>query len=131
GMSVLHPVPLEDGHEEDQGGWRYRVRRAPGPDVAWELHRHRDGGWELMHTSDELPVRPVDVVMGHHYTSTFPGSHFRSTLMVTRHLDGRHLTLTHDAVTERRPGEPTLHRPLRPGELGERLDELAVPLTAE
>jgi arylamine N-acetyltransferase len=129
GMSVLHPIRLEDGVEEDQGGWRYRVRRVPGDVPSWEMHRLRDGGWELMHTSDELPVRPVDVVMGHHYTSTHPASHFRSGLMITRHLDGRHLTITHDAVTERRAGEPTQHRPLRGGELEERLAELGVPLT--
>jgi N-hydroxyarylamine O-acetyltransferase len=115
--------------EEEQGGWRYRVRRAPGEEVAWEMHRLRDGGWELMHVSDEQPVRPVDVVMGHHFTSTFPDSHFRSTLMVTRHLNGRHLTVTAEAVTVRRPGEPTEHRALRYGELGDLLAELAVPLT--
>ena len=131
GMSVLRPIPLEDGHEENNGGWEYRVRRAAGGEVAWEMHRHRDGGWEFMHASDELPVRPVDVLMGHHYTSTFPTSHFRSTLMVTRHLDGRHLTVTANAVTVRRPGEPTEHRPLRDGELPERLEELGVPLTDE
>ena len=129
GMSVLRPIPLEDGAEEDQAGWRYRVRRIDGGDPAWELHRLREDGWELMHTSDDLPVRPVDVVVGHHYTSTFPASHFRSGLMVTRHLDGRHLTVTHDAVTVRRAGEPTEHRPLRDGELVELLHELAVPLT--
>jgi N-hydroxyarylamine O-acetyltransferase len=129
GMSVLHPIELADGVEEEQGGWRYRVRRAPGEEVAWEMHRLRDGGWELMHVSDEQPVRPVDVVMGHHFTSTFPDSHFRSTLMVTRHLNGRHLTVTAEAVTVRRPGEPTEHRALRYGELGDLLAELAVPLT--
>jgi N-hydroxyarylamine O-acetyltransferase len=131
GMSVLQPIPLEDGHEEDQGGWRYRVQRATGDEVAWEMYRHRDGGWEFMHSSDELPVRPVDVLMGHHYTSTFPASHFRSTLMVTRHLDGRHVSVTAAAVTVRRPGEPTEHRPLRDGELPERLEELGVPLTED
>lgn len=130
GMSVLRPIPLEDGHEENQG-WGYRVRRSADEHGGWEMHRHRDGGWEPMHFTDELPVRPVDVVMGHHYTSTFSASHFRSGLMVTRHLADRHLTLTHDAVTTRRPGQPTEHRPLREGELGERLDELAVPLTDE
>ena len=76
-------------------------------------------------------MRPVDVLMGHHYTSTFPTSHFRSTLMVTRHLDGRHLTVTANAVTVSCPGEPTEHRPLRDGELPERLEELGVPLTDE
>jgi arylamine N-acetyltransferase len=129
GMSVLCPIELTDGVEEDQNGWNYRVRRLDGDSPAWEMHRLRDGGWELMHTSDDLPVRPVDVAMGHHFTSTFPSSHFRSGLMVTRHLDGRHLTITHDAVTVRRAGEPTEHRPLRDGELVDRLVELAVPLT--
>jgi N-hydroxyarylamine O-acetyltransferase len=49
--------------------------------------------------------------------------------MVTRHLNGRHLTVTAEAVTVRRPGEPTEHRALRYGELGDLLAELAVPLT--
>lgn len=35
-------------------------------DGTWGLHRLREGGWELAHTTDELPVRPVDVVIGHH-----------------------------------------------------------------
>jgi arylamine N-acetyltransferase len=129
GMSVLRPIELADGFEEDQDGWRYRVRALDRDGPGWELHRLREGGWELMHTSDDLPVRPVDVLMGHHYTSTFPSSHFRSGLMVTRHLDGRHLTVPHDAVTIRRAGESTEHRPLRDWELVELLQELAVPLT--
>jgi N-hydroxyarylamine O-acetyltransferase len=49
--------------------------------------------------------------------------------MVTRHLDGRHVSVTANAVTVRRPGVPTEHRPLRDGELPERLDELGVPIT--
>ena len=130
GMSPLRPIPLRDGAHDDTGGWEHRVRRvdtgASGP--AWELHRLRDGGWELMHTTDELPVRPVDVVMGHHMTSTFPTSHFRSGLMVTRHLPDRHLTVTHEHVTTRRPGLPTELRPLDNGELGVLLGELGVAL---
>lgn len=132
GMSPLRPIPLADGAEDEYGGWRHRVRRVPtgaaGP--VWELHRWRDSGWELMHTTDELPVHPVDVVMGHHFTSTFPSSHFRSALMVTRFGDGRHTTLTHDHLTVRRPGRPTEQRPLRDGELSELLTELGVSLTA-
>ena len=60
GMSVLRPIRLEDGVEEDQGGWCYRVRRVPGDVASWEMHRLRDGGWELMHVFDELPVRLDD-----------------------------------------------------------------------
>jgi len=44
-------------------------------------------------------------------------------------LDGRHVAVTHETVTVRRPGAPTQHRRLQEGELGELLDELSVPLT--
>ena len=82
-----------------------------------------------MHTHDELPVRPVDLAVGHHFTSTFPPIHFRNMLMLTKHLDGRHVSVTHETVTVRRPGTATEHRRLREGELGELLAELSVPLT--
>jgi N-hydroxyarylamine O-acetyltransferase len=127
GMSRLRPIALVDGAEDDYGGWRYRVRRTPAG--GWALDRHRDGAWEVTHTTDELEVLPVDVVLGHHYTSTFPASHFRNGLMVARHLPGRHVVLTHEAVTIRRPGEPTQHRDLADGELGEWVSTLEVPLT--
>jgi arylamine N-acetyltransferase len=132
GMSVMRPIPLEDGAEDDYG-WRHQVRRSD-PTVSgpgWELHRLRERGWELMHTTDELPVQPVDVLMGHHYTSTYPSSHFRHGLMLARHGKGRHTTVSADAVTIRRPGEPTEHRDLRDGELEELLHELEVPLTPD
>ena len=132
GMSVLRPIPLEDGAEEGHGGWRYRLRAVVvGSGRTWALERWRDEHWELMHTHDELPVRPVDLAVGHHYTSTFPTIHFRNMLMLTRHLDGRHVAVTHETVTVRRPGTPTEHRELREGELADLLDELAVPLTAD
>ena len=70
----------------------------------WALERWRDGDWELMHTHDELPVRPVDLAVGHHFTSTFPTIHFRNMLMLTKHLEGRHVAVTHETLTVRRPG---------------------------
>lgn len=129
GMSLVHPVPLADGTESDQRGWPYRMVR--NDDGSWGLHRLREGGWELTHTTDELAVRPVDVVIGHHYTSTFPASHFRSGLMITKHEDGRHVSVTGTTLTVRRPGEPTEHRELEDGELAEWLRVLAVPLTED
>ncbi|HVK27752.1 MAG TPA: arylamine N-acetyltransferase [Nocardioides sp.] len=129
GMSLVRPIPLTDGTESDQHGWPYRMVR--NDDGTWGLHRLREGGWELTHTTDELPVRPVDVVIGHHYTSTFPASHFRSGLMVTKHEEGRHVSVTGTTLTVRRPGEPTEHRELEDGELVEWLRALAVPLTGD
>jgi len=131
GMSVLRPIPLTDGAEDDYGGWRYRLRLvALGAGRGWALERWRDAHWEPMHLHDELPVRPLDYVVGHHFTSTYPTIHFRQMLMLTRHLPGRHVAVTHETVTVRRPGFTTEHRKLRDGELDELLDELAVPLTA-
>ncbi|SDO76893.1 N-hydroxyarylamine O-acetyltransferase [Pedococcus dokdonensis] len=131
GHSLLHPIRLEDGAEEDFGGWSFRVcrldRGASG--ATWELQRHRDGAWELMHTTDELPVQQVDLRAGHHFTSTYPTSHFRHGLMFTRHLPGRHVAVTHEGVTVRRPGEPTEHHDLSEGELEALLTELRVGLT--
>ena len=132
GMSVLRPIPLVDGAEDDHGGWRYRLSEVPlGTGRGWTLQRWRDEHWELMHTHDELPVQPLDLTVGHHFTSTYPTIHFRNMLMITKHLDDRHLAVTHETLTVRRPGEPTQHRELREGELADLLDELAVPLTPD
>lgn len=128
GMSLLRPIPMEDGAESDQDGWPYRVVATDG---GWGLQRLREAGWELAHTTDELAVKPIDVVMAHHYTSTFPGIHFRTGLMLGKHLPGRHVMVTHQSVTVRRPGEPTEHRPLRDGEIAEWLRVLEVPLAAD
>ena len=129
GMSLLRPIPMVDGAEDDYlPGWRYQLRRTDAG--AWALFRRRDEAWDLAHTTDELEVKPVDIVIGHHYTSTFPGSHFTTGLILTKHLPGRHVTVTHDSLTIRTPGEPTEHRPLRKGEIEEWLETLEVPLTS-
>jgi arylamine N-acetyltransferase len=130
GMSLLRPIPMIDGAEDDYlPGWRYRLRRTDAGH--WALHRRREEGWEVTHTTDELEVKPVDVVIGHHYTSTFPGSHFTTGLILAKHLPGRHVTVTHESLTVRTPGEPTEHRPLRGGEIEEWLTTLGVPLTSD
>jgi len=139
GMSFLRPLVLAEGATEDSPdvgsggpGWSYQLREVRAGAVrAWELSRWRDERWELMHTHDELEVQPPDLVSGHHYTSTFPASHFRHGLMVTRHEDGRHTSVTHRAATVRRPGRPTEHREIEVAELRDLLHELAVPLTGD
>lgn len=130
GMSLLRPIPMTDGAEDDYlPGWRYRLRRTDAG--GWALYRWREGGWELAHTTDELEVTPVDVVIGHHYTSTYPGSHFSTGLLLAKHLPGEHITVTHDSLTVRTPGEPTHHRPLREGEIERWLERLQVSLAPD
>jgi N-hydroxyarylamine O-acetyltransferase len=130
GMSLLRPIPMADDAQDDYlPGWRYRLRRNQAGH--WALYRMREQGWEIAHTTDELEVKPVDVVMGHHFTSTYPGSHFRTGLILAQHSDGRHVTVTHETVTVRTPGRPTQHRPLRAGELDDWLSRLDVRLTCD
>ena len=119
GMSILRPIVLEDGAEDDQDGWRYRVRRSetPAAGATWAMERHRDDEWQLMHTTDELPVHPVDLAMGHHFTSTHPSSHFTQRLTVARHGVRRHTTLSPAGLTTRVPGQPTERRPVEAHEL--------------
>ncbi len=128
GLSILRPHPLRDGAEDEHRGQRFRIDRVQG---GWTLSRWHAGGWDLMHTTDDLPVIPDDVVIGHHYTSTFPGSHFRSGLKITKQLADRHVAVTDKTVTVRRPGEPTEHHDLVDGELAEWLRALDVGLTAD
>ena len=130
GFSTLRTIPLIDDAQDDYGGRTLRVREvAEGAGRAWALYRRGQGGWELAHTHDELPVRPVDVVHGHHYTSTFPTSIFRQMLMVAGHAGDRHLTVTESTVTVRRHGTQTEHRQITLDELPNLLHELKVPLT--
>jgi N-hydroxyarylamine O-acetyltransferase len=129
GFSGLRSIPLIDGAEDDYCGRTLRVREVPeGPGRAWQLYRRTADDWEFMHAHDELPVRPVDVVHGHHYTSTFPASIFRQMLMVAGQSGDRHLTLTESTVSVRRAGEPTEHRQIDADELRALLQELNVRL---
>ena len=130
GMSLMRPIPMTDGAEDDYPpGWRYRLRRTDAGH--WALYRRREEGWEVAHTTDELEVQPADIVVGHHFTSTFPGSHFTTGLILAKHLPGRHITVTHESLTVRTPCEPTEHRPLHEGEIEEWLATLEVPLTPD
>lgn len=136
GVPPLGPIELRDGARLKGGIWEHEIRRVDegGAGPAWQLWRQRVKGWELMHSTDELPVRPVDVVMGHHYTSTHPASHFTRTLTVARHhvdADGRpvHMTLTLDGLQIRRAGEETQLREVADEEIPEVCEEIGAHLT--
>lgn len=129
-LSLLRPIALRDGVTDQQDGWAFQVRATRlGPVPGWQLHRMRGAGWDLVHTHDELPVHPVDIVAAHHFTSTHPQIHFRHRLMVSKHTVGGHTTLSHNAVTVRRPGRQTEHHPVVPREVPAWLRRLGASLT--
>lgn len=133
GFTFPEPLPLADGVEHEQDAERYRVSRVDdGPCPAWALSRLRSDGWQVQHTTDMLPVRRVDVEMGHLYTNDRPDTHFRRRLMISLlHADGSHTSVTHEAITVRRPGEPTTSREFTMTDLPRVLDDLQVHLTPD
>ena len=106
GMSLLRPISMTDGaHDDYLPGWGYRVRRTPPGTGRWTA---------CVKTAGRSPTSPTSTRSDrstsswrHHYTSTYPTSHFSSTLILAKHLPGRHVTVTHDSLTIRTPGEPT------------------------
>lgn len=132
GMSIVRPVPLIDGHEEEQAGEHFQVARVRDGDAdTWQLRRRREEAWEVQHTTDELPVHPADVADGHHVTSTSPASHFTTSVVVARRLPDEHVTLTSDGVTIRRAGAPAEHRTVGHDEFREWLGIIDPHLSAE
>lgn len=117
GRGLLRPIALSDGAVDDYGGWVHRVREiAPR---SWQLSRAVHDGWEILHTHDIVPVAPIDVVVGNHYVSTFPGSRFRSGLMLIAHRPGYNVSVTGHSVTVRYPARPPEFHEITPDYLPE------------
>ena len=132
GMSVLRPIPLADGAEDDYGGWRYRLRQVPSV-------RDAAGCSSAGATSTGSRCTPTTSCRCTRSTSpsgttsparTRPSTSGRCSCSPATST-GATSPLTHETVTVRRPGAATEHRALREGELSDWLDELDVPLTGD
>ena len=138
GWTLLEPMPLVDGAEVTQDGWRFRLtRREEFGTVTWELARINGEQWEPMHWIEDSLIHPIDVEVAHHYTSTHPLTYFRSSLVVgglgRGPSEGSVLGISLDGVTERRPGVPTRHTdlPTDAHEIGRQLARLGIRPTYE
>ena len=97
GVAPREPVPMVDQGEAGPGGqalawlhrdgpyWVMQVRRG---DVAME-------GWISTLDAD----RPIDFVLGNHYTSTHPDSAFRQRLTLRAYVPGGRITIMNDELT--------------------------------
>ncbi|MGX7828222.1 arylamine N-acetyltransferase family protein [Actinokineospora sp. 24-640] len=128
GASMWVPMPLVDGAEVDQAGWRTRLLALP--DRRWVLTRDGESGWSAEHEFDpgEAPLRPVDVDLAHHYTATGPDSPFPGRLIVKHLRPGMSTSLIGRELTVRHADGDTETRVVAPGELGDLLGELGVEL---
>lgn len=140
GVPPLGTIEIADGALLPGGLWPHRLVRTHEGRAGdgWRLERRRsdDAGWETMHTVDEQPVRRADVEVGHHWTSTAPGSHFRTALILNRHhrtSDGTPslLTTNLDEVVTGAAGEAPVHERLELDDLAEVAARVGANLTGD
>ncbi|GAB09457.1 arylamine N-acetyltransferase [Gordonia araii NBRC 100433] len=103
GRGPLEPIPVEDGVEVVQDGWRLRLTRtsSEGPTgihdewTMWQQQADPDGtpAWVDRHVWTLEPVHPIDFAVGNHYVSTSSRSPFTMRPFVQRFHADRQDTL--------------------------------------
>lgn len=104
GEGPSYPLPWREGAWELVPGVVHRLARE---DDLWVLQCQHDGGeWVDLYATDCRRQYPVDFEMANHFTSTYPSSLFRNSLLVGLHQKGgykvlfdRKLRLRADGVT--------------------------------
>jgi len=87
GGGPIRPLRLVAGPETEVGMSRFRLRRE-GP--AWVLEGEQGDGWQDLYAFTEEPQEPVDFEVANWFTSTWPKSPFRTSLVAHRQgLDSR------------------------------------------
>lgn len=127
GACLWEPMPLVDGAEVDQAGWPHRLVDLGGG--RWLLLRRTEEGWTAQYEFEDVPTRPTDFDIAHHYTSTHPRSPFVGKAVVQRLSEGLSRRLVGRELTVEHADGPTETRPVAPEELGRVLAELDVDLT--
>lgn len=83
GWGIREPMPLEPGREEVQGCDSYRLQPREGFGLVLQ-RRAPDGSWGDLYSFVPEPALAVDLVMGNHFTATYPPSPFRRMLVCGR-----------------------------------------------
>ena len=104
GEGLIEPIAIGAAPSE-QEGWRYRTVDEGRLHV---LQREGDAGWEDLYVFAVEEVHPVDYVMGHWFTSTYPESPFVRSLTAQRTIGGVRHILRNLTYTVARPGASTV-----------------------
>ncbi|WP_026412835.1 arylamine N-acetyltransferase family protein [Actinomadura oligospora] len=118
GGGPLEPLPLEDGAESVQEGWRFRLVRLDDDEFGvrnWTLQQHGPEGWVRRHVFTQVRAFPIDFALGSHYVATNARSPFvarvfaqRFAVDALRQLDNLTLiTIRPDGTRETRELEPS------------------------
>lgn len=125
GFSLTAPIELADGATRDENGRTLTIRRFDDDgSPVWALTR--DGA--VQHFTDEQTIHPMDVHAGHFVTSQSTQAPFTKHLMVMKHTDDGHVTITESAQTVRRRGSDTEHTALSIGDVVTGVQDLGVQL---
>ncbi|MBN6035031.1 arylamine N-acetyltransferase [Amycolatopsis sp. 195334CR] len=125
GTGLVTPMPLVDGHEQDQNGWPHRITRE-GP--LWILWRREPEGWTRLHATDDLPQHQIDYDVSNHYIATNPKSPFSGQLVAMTRGDHLSTRLVGDTLTTEHAGGDQTKRTITPGDLHKTLQSLGIDL---
>ena len=81
GTALTEPIPLVDGVEVDQGGWKHGLVRR---DDGWALRSLGPEGWSDRYVYTVERQHLIDYVAASHFTSTHPSSHFTRSPFAVR-----------------------------------------------
>ncbi|KRE92504.1 N-hydroxyarylamine O-acetyltransferase [Frateuria sp. Soil773] len=109
-MTLAGALRLEPGVAQATQLEPFRLMPVDGGD--WAMQAQVRGQWLTLYRFDLQPRHTVDYVVGNHYVSTYPESHFLADLIVARTAHDRRLTLRNREFTVRRPEAEPLRRVL-------------------
>ncbi|WP_028453464.1 arylamine N-acetyltransferase family protein [Chitinilyticum aquatile] len=110
GGGLVEPLPLRADVVFEQGIDRYRLLALDEP-AGWLLQRDLGGQWDTLYWFDLLPAYPADCFVGNHFAATFPGSRFRTGLIVTR-IEGDTRLVLHNLQRIHRRGAQAQRWPI-------------------
>jgi N-hydroxyarylamine O-acetyltransferase len=113
GEGLIEPIAIGASLAE-QEGWRYRTLEEGRRHV---LQRETDAGWQDLYVFTVEAVDPVDYLIGHWFTSTYPDSPFVRGLTAQRTVGGVRHILRNLTYTIARPEESVV-REISRAELG-------------
>lgn len=112
GPGLIDPIPLESGHEFEQAGATFRLRK---DDVfGYVLERQVPEGWMPLYAFSFESYTADDLTVANHFTATHPASPFVRMRMCARATPEGRTTLANFELTHHRADEMQTHT-LQPG----------------
>jgi N-hydroxyarylamine O-acetyltransferase len=109
GLTLTAPLRLITDLEQSTPHERFRLVKV---DEDLKLQALIGEAWKTLYRFDLQPAFDVDYEVANHYMSTYPTSHFRSTLIAARPVPGGRYALSNNQLTTHRVGGPSERRML-------------------